>query len=107
MPFAVRRVLVGAHRLVDIDADDNDGFKLAEMDFDIRGMGEFFGTKQSGSPPLRIARLPEQMDLLLLARRDAEAMIEADPALNRPEHERLRKVLLHQFGAALGLIDVG
>ncbi len=88
-------------------ASTGDGFKIAEQDFEIRGMGEFFGTRQAGTPPLRIGRLPEQMDLLLLARRDAQQLIDADPSLSDKSHQLLRKVLLHQFGQALGLIDVG
>jgi len=85
----------------------NDGFKIAEHDFEIRGMGELFGTRQHGLPPLRIADLQRDMDLLKLARRDAVELIEADPTLKNPEHALLRKVLLHQYGDALGLIDVG
>jgi len=96
----------GAQRIKAVGST-NDGFKLAEMDFDIRGMGEFFGTRQSGTPPLRIATLPQQMALLLLARRDAETMIADDPSLTRPQHQRLHRVLMRQYGKALGLIDVG
>ena len=47
------------------------------------------------------------MDLLQLARRDAAAMVEADPQLADPSRQRLRQVLLQQYGDALGLIDVG
>ncbi len=88
-------------------ASTNDGFKIAEMDLQIRGMGEFFGTRQSGMPPLRVARIPEDMDLLNLARRDAKQMIQADPMLQDEAHHLLRRVLLKQYGEALGLIDVG
>ncbi len=84
-----------------------DGFKIAERDLEIRGMGEFFGTRQHGLPPLRIARIPEDMDLLKLARRDAIAMIDHDPTLDKPEHSLLKRVLLNQYGIALGIVDVG
>ena len=83
------------------------GFEIAESDLQIRGMGEFFGTRQSGLPPLRLARIPDDLELLQLARRDALAIVEKDPVLRRPEHALLRKVLMQQYGEALGLVDVG
>ncbi|HEX7010507.1 MAG TPA: ATP-dependent DNA helicase RecG [Phycisphaeraceae bacterium] len=85
----------------------SDGFKIAEMDLEIRGMGEFFGTRQHGLPPLRVAQVPQDMDLLMLARRDAQQIIQDDPSLNDPAHQNLRRVLLQQYGQSLGLIDVG
>jgi len=88
-------------------AKTTDGFKIAEEDLTIRGFGEFFGTRQHGSTPLRIAELPADLELLMLARRDAAALTEQDPMLTHPEHETLRKVLLNQYGEALGLIDIG
>ena len=94
------------HRL-DAIGSTNDGFKVAELDLQIRGMGEFFGTRQAGLPPLRVASIPDDMDLLNLARRDAADLIEADSWLQREEHALLRRVLLRQYGEALGLIDVG
>ena len=88
-------------------ASTSDGFEIAELDLQIRGMGDFFGTRQHGAPPLRVARITEDMPLLLLARQDAAALIEQDPQLRRNEHAMLRKVLLQQYGQMLGLIDVG
>ncbi len=83
-----------------------DGFKIAENDLEIRGMGDFFGTRQHGLPPLKVAKIPEDMDLLLTARRDAENIVKADPQLRAPELGLLRRVLIQQHGEALGLIDV-
>ena len=88
-------------------ASTSDGFEIAELDLQIRGMGDFFGTRQHGAPPLRVARIVEDMPLLLLARQDAAALIEQDPQLRHNEHAMLRKVLLQQYGQMLGLIDVG
>ncbi len=88
-------------------ASTNDGFKIAELDLQIRGMGEILGTKQSGLPPMKLAEIPDDLDLLQLAKRDAKAMVAEDPSLERPEHAWLRKVLRVQYGAALGLVDVG
>jgi ATP-dependent DNA helicase RecG len=88
-------------------AATNDGFRIAEQDLQIRGMGDFFGTRQSGLPPLRVADLPKDLELLQLAQRDAQHMIEQDTTLNDPAHQTLRRLLLSHYGEALGLIDVG
>ena len=85
----------------------NDGFRIAEQDLEIRGMGEFFGTRQAGLPPLRVAEIPRDLELLQLARRDAMALVERDPTLEGEEYATLRRLLLSQYGEALGLIDVG
>ncbi|MGB1126328.1 MAG: DNA helicase RecG, partial [Phycisphaeraceae bacterium] len=92
---------------MDAISSTNDGFKIAELDLQIRGMGDFFGTRQSGMPPLRVAQIPEDLDLLKLAHIDATAMIEADWQLAQPDHTMLHKVVHQQYGEALGLIDVG
>ena len=88
-------------------AGSTDGFVIAEADLAIRGMGDFFGTRQHGLPSLRVARIPGDMDLLKLARLDAQALVQADPALIRPEHRLLRGVLMREYGESLGLVDVG
>ncbi|MEM9913543.1 MAG: ATP-dependent DNA helicase RecG [Planctomycetota bacterium] len=92
---------------MDAISSTNDGFKVAELDLQIRGMGEILGTRQSGLPPMKQANIPDDLDLLQLAKRDAKAMIESDPELSAAEHEKLRKVLMLQYGPALGLVDVG
>jgi len=66
----------------------HDGFVLAEEDLKFRGPGEFFGTRQSGLPDLRMARLSD-MELLELARREAARLFKNDPQLSRPEHRAL------------------
>jgi len=87
--------------------ETTDGFKIAERDLQIRGMGDFFGTRQSGLPPLRVANIPEDMELLQLAKRDAQRLIDDDPFLTTQAHKPLRRVLMQQYGEAMGLIDVG
>jgi ATP-dependent DNA helicase RecG len=66
----------------------NDGFVLAEKDLEIRGPGEFFGRRQSGIPELRLASLLD-MEMLAIAREEAEALFAADPNLEQPEHRWL------------------
>jgi len=85
----------------------NDGFELAEVDFRLRGPGDLFGTRQHGLPPLRIADLLRDRELLEEARRDARAMVESDPGLSRNEHAKLRRMTLARYGKALDLGDVG
>jgi ATP-dependent DNA helicase RecG len=84
-----------------------DGFELAEIDFQLRGPGDLFGTRQHGLPPLRIADLLRDTPLVEEARRDAQRMIEADPELAHPSFGRLRKMVLSRYGEALDLGDVG
>jgi len=68
--------------------DSNDGFQIAEMDLRLRGPGEFFGTRQSGLPDLRMAKLSD-VALLETARKEAIRLFEIDPGLKRPEHRLL------------------
>ncbi|MGH2350897.1 MAG: ATP-dependent DNA helicase RecG [Chloroflexota bacterium] len=68
---------------------NHDGFALAEEDLKLRGPGEFFGTRQSGLPDLKVAKLSD-VAVLEAARRQAQAICERDPDLERPEHAALR-----------------
>jgi ATP-dependent DNA helicase RecG len=84
-----------------------DGFKLAETDFLLRGPGELFGARQSGSMPLKVADLTRDLDLLSLARHDAAAWIKRSPTLSHPGEALLVRRLKLAFGDELGLADVG
>ena len=75
-----------------------DGFELAEADLRLRGPGEFFGTRQSGMPDLRMARLTDTK-LLAMAREEAEQAMESDPFLEKPEHRGLA-MELERLGAS-------
>jgi len=68
----------------------HDGFRLAEKDLELRGPGEFFGTRQSGLPDLRMARLSDT-PLLELARAEAITLFHSDSDLSKPEHQPLAK----------------
>jgi ATP-dependent DNA helicase RecG len=78
-------------------AEISDGFKLAEADLEIRGEGSLFGTRQSGMPDLRVARLTRDFRLLQCARTDAFALVERDQHLSDPEHRLLRLEVAHRF----------
>jgi ATP-dependent DNA helicase RecG len=88
-------------------AATRDGFELAEFDFQLRGPGELFGTRQHGMPPLLVADLRRDLDILQRARQDARVAIEQDPGLANPMWHRLRKMVLTRYGNALELADVG
>jgi ATP-dependent DNA helicase RecG len=106
-------VLVGepmspqARARLDAFAATADGFQLAEMDFELRGPGDLFGTQQHGLPPLRIADLNRDRLVLEEARHEAQQLFAADPGLRHTEHGRLRRQMLARYGAALELGDVG
>jgi ATP-dependent DNA helicase RecG len=88
-------------------ASTTDGFQLAEMDFELRGPGDLFGTQQHGLPPLRIADLRHDQEVLEEARHAAQALFAADSGLKDPDHARLRRQMLVRYGNALELGDVG
>ena len=71
----------------------SDGFELAEADLSMRGPGEYFGTRQSGMPDLRVAKLTDHA-LLLKARNFAERILDRDPNLRAPEHQPLTRQAL-------------
>jgi ATP-dependent DNA helicase RecG len=85
----------------------DDGFDLAEIDFQLRGPGDLFGLQQHGLPKLRIADLNRDTDMLLEARNDAQAFVKHDPELKAPELARLRQIVFKRYGKALELGDVG
>jgi ATP-dependent DNA helicase RecG len=74
-------------------AEHSDGFRLAEIDLELRGEGELTGTRQSGLARFRFARLPEDAELLERAHARAAALLDDDPGLERPEHALLADAL--------------
>ncbi|MEO6457239.1 MAG: ATP-dependent DNA helicase RecG [Chloroflexia bacterium] len=81
-----------AFERMQIIQETHDGFQLAEEDLKIRGPGEFFGTRQSGMPDLRMAKLSD-MATLSLAREQAKALFARDAQLIEPEHADLKTAL--------------
>jgi ATP-dependent DNA helicase RecG len=96
-----------AERRVKAMTETNDGFRLAEVDLQLRGPGEFFGTRQSGLPEFRVADLLRDAALLEEARRDALGIVAADPELRAPEQRGLRQALLTRWRGKLALASVG
>jgi ATP-dependent DNA helicase RecG len=83
---------------MDAIARTNDGFELANEDLRIRGEGTVFDARQSGLSDLKLARLIEDFDWVQRARRDAFALVDADPELSDPAHRRLRQEVLARLG---------
>ena len=96
-----------ARERLDAFAATSDGFELAEIDFRLRGPGDLFGDRQSGLPPLRIADLSRDREVLEEARTAAAELFARDPGLKAPEHALLRRQMLRRYGASLELGDVG
>lgn len=84
-----------------------DGFKLAEIDLDLRGAGEFFGTKQSGVPEFHFANIIRDSAALTRARRDAEEIIGADPTLSDKGNAQLRSALASRWKEEFDFLFVG
>jgi ATP-dependent DNA helicase RecG len=85
--------------------ETTDGFKIAEKDLEIRGPGEFFGTRQSGLPSLRVANLIRDHDILEAARREAINYVE-----HPPSEEKFREFVTHlksSWPRHYGLVAVG
>ena len=87
--------------------ETTDGFKIAELDLQERGMGELTGARQSGGVPLRYANLETDLALLEDARTAAAAMIATDPALERREHAAYRERIVTRYERGFELFRVG
>lgn len=97
-----------AGKRLDVLRETEDGFRIAEEDLKLRGEGEVLGTRQSGTPGFRVARLEAHGDLLPAARDDARLILQSDPELTTERGEALR-LLLYLFGRddAVRLITAG
>jgi ATP-dependent DNA helicase RecG len=85
--------------------DSSDGFYIAEMDLRLRGPGEFFGTRQSGLPGLRIANILRDQEILDAARAEAVSFVE-----HPPSEEELRRAVAYirdHWQRRYGLVQVG
>lgn len=78
-------------------AQTNDGFEIAEADLELRGPGDFLGTKQSGLPEFKVADIVEDQWILEQAKSEAWKLINDDPNLEKPEHQELKKVFIPYY----------
>jgi len=84
-----------------------DGFKIAEIDLKIRGQGEFFGTRQSGFSPFKIANLLRDATILEVARKEAFDWVHQDPKQTQPESLLLRSFMEKRLGGTLESVTTG
>ena len=75
----------------------NNGFVISEKDLELRGSGEFFGTKQHGLPEFKIANLFEDIDMLKMVQTVAMKILEKDPKLEKEENKPLRALIQDKF----------
>ena len=86
----------------------NDGFQIAELDLQLRGPGEFFGTKQAGMPSFHVANLIRDRQILEAAKREAAAVLAGpDPEISQSEIDRAVRHMRTRWQSAFGLVEVG
>jgi ATP-dependent DNA helicase RecG len=95
-------------RRLDAMVRTNDGFQIAELDLELRGPGEFFGTRQAGMPSFRVANLIRDRKLLELAKREAAAVMEGpNSEVTQVEISRALVALRTRWQHTYGLVEVG
>ncbi len=95
-------------RRLDAMVRSNDGFQIAELDLELRGPGEFFGTKQAGIPSFRVANIIRDRELLEAAKREAAfVMGGANSELSKEEIDRALREMRARWSMSYGLIEVG
>jgi len=85
----------------------NDGFKIAQYDLEIRGPGRYFGRHQHGLNELKVANPLTQLDILELARREAIAVTEQDPRLEREENRHIKDIIRRRYPTYLAEVAAG
>ena len=96
-----------ARKRLRIMEQTNDGFKIAEEDFNIRGPGEFLGTRQSGLPDFRVAHIGRDIRILQEARSAAFELVDQDPRLESPENQPFKNILAERWKGRLKLAGIG
>lgn len=82
---------------MDIIAKSDNGFTIAEKDLELRGSGEFFGTKQHGIPEFKIANLFTDLEMLKEVQAIVNEILSKDPELENPENKILNKMIENKF----------
>ena len=95
-------------RRLDAMVRTNDGFEIAELDLELRGPGEFFGTRQAGLPSFQVASLIRDRDLLEVAKREAAAVLSGpNKEVTQTEIERALRQMRTRWQKTYGLVEVG
>jgi ATP-dependent DNA helicase RecG len=102
------KVTEEGERRLDAMVRTHDGFQIAELDLELRGPGEFFGTRQAGMPSFRVANLIRDRQLLELAKREAAAVMAGpNAAVTQVEISRALVALRTRWQHTYGLVEVG
>jgi ATP-dependent DNA helicase RecG len=102
------KVTEEGERRLDAMVRTNDGFQIAELDLELRGPGEFFGTRQAGMPSFRVANLIRDRQLLELAKREAAAVMAGpNSEVTQVEISRALVALRTRWQHTYGLVEVG
>jgi ATP-dependent DNA helicase RecG len=102
------KITTEGQRRLEAMVKTQDGFVLAELDLELRGPGEFFGTKQAGAPTFRVANLIRDRKLLELARTEAQRIVTAeDPKFSKSERSTVMMHLKTHWQRRYGLVEVG
>ncbi len=96
-----------AYRRIQVMVRSNNGFEIAEEDLNIRGPGEFFGTRQSGIPNFKIANIISDAALLETAKKEAMQLVKNDPQLRDSEHQLMKQMLNAHWKGHLEIASVG
>jgi ATP-dependent DNA helicase RecG len=97
-----------AERRLDALVRTNDGFQIAELDLEMRGPGEFFGTRQAGLPSFQVASLVRDRDLLELAKKEAAAVLAGpNSEVSQTEIDRALRQMRTKWQKTYGLVEVG
>ena len=86
--------------------ETNDGFRIAEEDLNIRGWGDFFGTKQHGIPDFKIANPIRDQKILQHSRRDAFDIVKSDPQLNQSENRLLKNIIINNYSEKIKISNI-
>jgi ATP-dependent DNA helicase RecG len=102
------KVTEDGERRLDAMVRTSDGFEIAELDLELRGPGEFFGTRQAGMPSFRVANLIRDRQLLELAKREAAAVVAGtNDEITRVEISRAMAAMRMRWQHTYGLVEVG
>jgi ATP-dependent DNA helicase RecG len=92
-----------SHERLSTMMETADGFEIAEKDLDLRGPGEFLGTRQSGIPELRFGNIVRDFKIMEEAREEAFSLVQEDPKLSDARHAGIRQAIVERFKGKVGI----
>ena len=102
------KVSEDGERRLDAMVRTSDGFQIAELDLELRGPGEFFGTRQAGMPSFQVANLIRDRRLLEIAKREAGAVLEGpNSEISQEEISKALRHMRNRWQKSYGLVEVG